>query len=355
MIAGEVVREIGATLWPAAAEVAEAQLPAAQLGPELREQLAGRRAAAGTWARPWCRASGSCRRDPWARWRVRPSTGCCRPCARRPAGREAVQSVLELLLVRSASPLVVLEPLRGADIGIAPRARDAMLAQLVRRRIGDMRETAARLAATGAAAARPSAAALLRLVADLDALEGKWPVSPEDRAALAEIRGSASAFVGAGIENAVRQEILAQLGSAGQSGRAERRRRGAAGGDGPPHAAPRHRRRQARARRQRRRPARALPADVPAKRSGARRARRQRAGRAARPGAHRRDPVRPRCGDRSSTTSSAAAAPQPRRALTRLSRPAGPTARRRHRRRPGPRPSARPRASPRASRTAPWS
>ena len=56
-----------------------------------------------------------------------------------------------------------------------------------------------------------SAAALLRLVADLDTLEGKWPVSPEDRAALGAIRGSASAFIGIGIDNAVRGEILTHL------------------------------------------------------------------------------------------------------------------------------------------------
>ena len=66
-----------------------------------------------------------------------------------PLGEAALQAVLELLLTRAASPLVVLEPLRGADFGLPPRERDALLGQLVHRRIADMRETAARLADTG--------------------------------------------------------------------------------------------------------------------------------------------------------------------------------------------------------------
>ena len=147
MIAGEVVREVGGILWPAAAEVAEAQLAGggARAG---AARAAGRgRPAPGTRRRRWCPPSGSCRRGRWGPWPGRPSSGCWRPCA-APCrwARMRVQSVLELMLVRSASPLVVLEPLRGADIGLAPRARDAALAQLVRRRIADMRETAARLA-----------------------------------------------------------------------------------------------------------------------------------------------------------------------------------------------------------------
>ena len=68
-----------------------------------------------------------------------------------------------------------------------------------------------RLAAPIAAGMRPNAANLLRLVGDLDVLEGKWPVATSDKAALAEIRRSVSAFVGAGIEAAVRHEIIGQL------------------------------------------------------------------------------------------------------------------------------------------------
>ena len=41
MIAGEVVRDLGGILWPAATEVAEAQLAGDALEPALREQLAG--------------------------------------------------------------------------------------------------------------------------------------------------------------------------------------------------------------------------------------------------------------------------------------------------------------------------
>ena len=81
-----------------------------------------------------------------------------------PLGPEAMLSVIELLLARSASPLVVLDPLRGADLGLPPRDRDALLGQAVHRRIGDMNETAARLAAPRASGDRADAAALLRLL-----------------------------------------------------------------------------------------------------------------------------------------------------------------------------------------------
>jgi hypothetical protein len=132
-------------------------------------------------------------------------------------GEQAAQSVLEILLVRSGSPLVILEPLRHAELGVDARHRDAMLACLIRRRIADMRVLAARLVGEDAGTRRPSAAHLLRLVADLDALEGKWPLGGEDRTALANIRGQASAGIGAGIEAAVGQEILGPLATLAQS------------------------------------------------------------------------------------------------------------------------------------------
>ena len=74
-----------------------------------------------------------------------------------------------------------------------------------------MRETAVRLAAPPPTGARADAAGILRLVADLEALDGNWPVNPNDKAALADIRRSVSAFVGSGIETAVKGEILTQL------------------------------------------------------------------------------------------------------------------------------------------------
>ena len=76
--------------------------------------------------------------------------------------------MLELLLARAASPLVLLEPLRGADVGLPARDRDALLGQLVRRRIADMRETAARLAAPPPAG---------RAAPTLPASCGSWPTS----------------------------------------------------------------------------------------------------------------------------------------------------------------------------------
>ena len=55
--------------------------------------------------------------------------------------------------------------------GCRRASRDALLGQIVHRRIADMRETAARLATPPPAGSRADATRLLRLVADLDALE----------------------------------------------------------------------------------------------------------------------------------------------------------------------------------------
>ena len=212
MMAGEAVREIGATLWPAAAEVAEAQLVGGIADPAQREQLGavapllalGPTLVPTIWQLP-PRPMG-----PLARGVMERLMAAVRGAV--PRGENALQSVLELMLVRASAPTVVLEPLRGADLGMPARARDEALTQLVRRRIADMREAARRLPQR-AGAAGSGAAVLLRLVADLDALESKWQVGPEDRAVLQEIRAGVAAFVGTGIDQAVREEILVRLGA----------------------------------------------------------------------------------------------------------------------------------------------
>ena len=211
MISGDVVREIGATLWPTAAAIAQGSVDSADMAGGLRDQLAG------IW--PLLALGPTLIPIIW-QLPPRPMSGLGRGAQERlvelaraaaPLGEAALQSVLELLLARAASPLVVLEPLRGADVGLPPRDRDAMLGRLVCRRVADMREMASRLAGPPAAGGRPNANALLRLVADLDALESKWPLPTGERALLGEIRRSVSTVVGVGIETAVRQEILGQL------------------------------------------------------------------------------------------------------------------------------------------------
>jgi hypothetical protein len=223
MLSAEVVREIGATLWPAAATFLDVDAKGkdpppggALVDPEAARQLAGVAPllALGPALVP-------------AVWQLPPRPMGTLP---RPAldllldllrasvrlGQDALLSLLELLLARASSPLVVLEPLRAANIGLPARERDSVLNQLVRRRIADMRETAARLAAPGAGASQAGAATLLRLVADLDALDGGWPVSVVDKNTLAEIRKTVSAYVGTGIETAVRHEILGRFDTLGR-------------------------------------------------------------------------------------------------------------------------------------------
>ena len=217
MIAGDAVREIGTVLWTAAADIVERRLASGDIEPTMRAQTAGvapllalgPELVPAIWQLP-PRPMATLVRAQQERM-----LGVVRSAAR--LGEDALQSVLELLLVRASSPLVVLEPLRNADIGIPARARDAALTQLVRRRITDMRATAAMLAKP-AGGAGSGAASLLRLVADLDTLEGKWPVSAEERSALREIRGTAAAYVGNGIDHAVSEEILARLDSLTQPG-----------------------------------------------------------------------------------------------------------------------------------------
>jgi hypothetical protein len=211
MMAGEAVRQIGATLWPAAAEVAEAQLTRGTLDSELRHQLAAvmpllalAPALVPTIWQLQPRPMG-----PLGRGLVERLVGAVRGAT--PRGEETLQSVLELMLARAAAPTVVLDPLRGADLGIPVRTRDEALTRLVRRRIADMREVARRLPMRGGTGA--GAVVLLRLVADLDALESKWQVAPADRTVLQEIRAGVAAIVGNGSDQAVREEILDRLGA----------------------------------------------------------------------------------------------------------------------------------------------
>ncbi len=210
MMSGDVVREIGATLWPAAADILAARATSATEPSERDRQFAAVTPilALGATVVP-------------TMWQLppRPIASLARPAldllldllrAAAQLGEEALLAVLELLLARVASPLVLLEPLRGAEFGLSLRGREALLGRIVHRRIADMREIAIRLAAPPERG-RSDATGILRLVADLEALDGNWPVSPNDKAALAEIRRSVSAFVGSGIKAAVEHEILAQL------------------------------------------------------------------------------------------------------------------------------------------------
>jgi hypothetical protein len=218
MMSAEIVQGIGATLWPAAADIIGAMVRQGSLPPDMVGPLTGMfplLALAPTlvptmWELP-----------------PRPMGHLSRPALELlleplrlavPLGEGALLSVIELYLLRAASPLVILEPLRLAEFGPSARERESLLGQVVRRRIADMREVAARLDSTTSSGGRPDAGLLLRLVADLEALDGKWPVSPTDKITLATIRRTVSAFVGAGIETAVRGEILGQFGSLGDPG-----------------------------------------------------------------------------------------------------------------------------------------
>jgi hypothetical protein len=217
MLEAAAVRAIGEVLWPAAGAAAMRCGEAPAVAPDLRRQLmavAPLLTLAPTllpllWQLP-PRPMG-----PLDRQAADFLVAAVRAAVA--IGEQAAQSVLEILLVRSGSPLVILEPLRHAELGIDARRRDAMLACLIRRRIADMRVLAARLAGEDAGTRRPSAAQLLRLVADLDALEGKWPLGGEEQTALAGIRERASAGIGAGIEAAVGREILGPLATLAQS------------------------------------------------------------------------------------------------------------------------------------------
>ena len=133
--------------------------------PRRRRQRTGTGACATSWLH-WAAAGAGA--DPGADciwqlpprpmsglWTRRPGAADRARCARPvQSGEAALQAVLELLLARAASPLVVLEPLRGADIGLPSRERDAILGRLVGRRVADMRETAARLAKPPVAGSR---------------------------------------------------------------------------------------------------------------------------------------------------------------------------------------------------------
>ena len=198
MIAGDAVREIGTVLWPRRPISWGASTGVRRSEPRCASSWP---ASGPCWRSgpSWSRPSGSCRRGRCELWHAAPRTGCWSWCAAAaPLGETALQSVLELLLARAASPLVVLEPLRDADIGLPARARDAALGQLVRRRS----PTCARPqpGSPSPPQRRHRRGRTLRLVADLDTLEGKWPVSADERSALRRDPRLGVRLVGAGIE-----------------------------------------------------------------------------------------------------------------------------------------------------------
>ena len=211
MLDAESVRSIGAVIWPLAGTVVARVAANESLDPMRRAQLAA--------VAPLLSIATTLVPAIW-QLPSRPITALARAQgelvigsvrAALAAGNAAAQSVLEVLLARAGSPVLMLELLRQADLGIDARRREAMLAEAVRRRIADMGVIVARLTGSSEAAQRPSAAQMLRLVADLDALEHKWTISPEDRGALAGLRERAAAGIGSGIESAVEHQILGPL------------------------------------------------------------------------------------------------------------------------------------------------
>ena len=203
MLEADAVLDIGKNLWPAAAEIAKRSAGAADRDIELREQLSGvtplldlgATLVPAIWAlppRPMATLEQSDRER-------------LLNLVRRAVGIDeaAAEAMLEMLVARSSSLMVLLAPLRQANMGVHSSRCHAILTRLVRRRIAEMREVAARLAGNGDGARRPSATQVLRLIADLEDLASKWPVSAGDAAALAEIRQLACTGVGAGIEAAV--------------------------------------------------------------------------------------------------------------------------------------------------------
>jgi hypothetical protein len=218
MMSAEIVQGIGTTLWPAAADIIGTMMRQGGVPADMAGPLAG--------IAPLLALAPTLVPTMWE-LPPRPMGHLSRPALDLlleplrlaiPLGEGALLSVIELYLLRAASPLVILEPLRLAEFGPSARERESLLGQVVRRRIADMREVAARLDSATASGGRPDAGLLLRLVADLETLDGKWPVSPTDRNTLASIRRTVSAFVGAGIEAAVRGEILGQFGNLGDPG-----------------------------------------------------------------------------------------------------------------------------------------
>ena len=213
MISAEIVQEIGAALWPAAAVIVADRAADGGTAPDLAAQLAG--------IAPLLTLAPTLVPTVWE-LPPRPMGALPKPAVTLlleplrlavPLGEIALQAVLELFLLRAANPLVMLEPLRFAEFGLAAGAREALLHRLVQRRIADMREGTARLAAAAARpGGRPDAALLLRLVAELEALDGRWPLDATARSELAGIRDTVTTCVGRGIETAVRDGILDQLG-----------------------------------------------------------------------------------------------------------------------------------------------
>ena len=158
MLEADAVLDIGKNLWPAAAEIAKRSAGAADRDTELREQLSGvtplldlgATLVPAIWALP-PRPMATLEQSERERLinLVRRAVGI---------DEAAAEAVLDVLVARSSSLMVLLAPLRHANMGVHSSRCHAILTRLVRRRIAEMREVATRLAgkaATGHAARAP--------------------------------------------------------------------------------------------------------------------------------------------------------------------------------------------------------
>lgn len=213
MAAAEVVLKIGAVLWPAAAAVLATEKggPASGRPPVEPETVRHFAAAAPLLALGpklvpmlWQLPAPPIPMLP--RGAVEPVLEVLRAAAAR--GAEPLMWTIELLLARSLSPQVILDPLWTADLGLPAHERQAVLHQLIRSHIADLREAAVRLAASLNHTGRASATALLRLVLELDGLDDQRTTGSIDKRLLQDIRKTTSETIEGSIEAALGQDML---------------------------------------------------------------------------------------------------------------------------------------------------
>lgn len=125
-----------------------------------------------------------------------------------PEGPDALQWLIELLLARMMAPDVLLERLRQLEFGLPAARRDALLGQIVRGRIGRLRAASDQLGGGLQAAERNSVEEVLRLVAELDAVDGSWVSARTDRQLLHEVRKTVGARIDRCIEAALEGDML---------------------------------------------------------------------------------------------------------------------------------------------------
>jgi hypothetical protein len=212
----EAVLAVGGRLWPEAARLLGAALPEAATRPDHRPFLPQLQGAAALIGLAPALVPALLALPPKPMVSLPPAAAAAllpALAAARAQGPEALLWALELVLARSLAADIALGLVGAPELGLPAREREACANQLARGRVADMRHAAERLERSVDRPTFEVVDDLVRLVADLDALdERSWPGGGTiDKALLKSVRETTADVLFRRLDRAVGDDLLARF------------------------------------------------------------------------------------------------------------------------------------------------